>query len=243
MARLKAQGSSLVFISHFLEDVIAVSDRVTVLKNSRKVATLPNQGLTKAKLIDLMIGRDADALAESYAARGIELPPPASGKTVLSLRGLLAPGSFSDISFDLRAGEILGLFGNLGAGMTEIARALFGQVVPAAGEIALDGKPIRPRTTRESKRLGIAYLSENRRKTIFPRHEVYKNISLAHLDTLLGPDPAAGAGGGDRAGAGRADGGAAGQPAAERRQPLRRQPAEGGPCEVADEAAEGADPE
>ena len=187
MARLKAQGASLVFISHFLEDVLAVADRITVLKNSRKVATLANAGLTKAKLIELMIGRDADALAESYAATGIDLPPPAAGKTVLSLRGLEAPGSFSDISFDLHAGEILGLFGNLGAGMTEIARALFGQVVPAAGEIALDGKPIRPRTTRESKRLGIAYLSENRRKTIFPRHEVYKNISLAHLDTLLGP--------------------------------------------------------
>ncbi len=186
MARLKAQGASLVFISHFLEDVIAVSDRITVLKNSRKVATLPNTGLTKAKLIELMIGRDADALAESYAS-GIELPPRAEGTTVLSLRGLEAPGSFSGISFDLHAGEILGLFGNLGAGMTEIARALFGQVTPAAGEIALDGKPIRPRTTRQAKRLGIAYLSENRRKTIFPRHEIYKNITLAHLDTLVGP--------------------------------------------------------
>jgi ribose transport system ATP-binding protein len=150
------------------------------------VATLPNQGLTKAKLIDLMIGRDADALAESYAS-GIDLPPGADGKTVLSLRGLEAPGSFSGISFDLRAGEILGLFGNLGAGMTEIARALFGQITPAAGEMVLNGTPIRPKTTRQAKRLGIAYLSENRRKTIFPRHEIYKNISLAHLDTLLGP--------------------------------------------------------
>ena len=186
MDRLKAQGASLVFISHFLEDVIAVADRVTVLKNARKVATLPNRGLTKAKLIELMIGRDADALAESYES-GVELPPPNAGKTVLSLRGLTAPGSFQDITFDLHAGEILGLFGNLGAGMTEIARALFGQITPAAGEIVLEGKPIRPRTTREAKRLGIAYLSENRRKTIFPRHEIYKNITLAHLDTLLGP--------------------------------------------------------
>jgi len=186
MARLKAQGASLVFISHFLEEVIAVADRVTVLKNARKVATLPNAGLTKAKLIELMIGRDADALAESYEG-GVALPPPSGAKTVLSLRGLEAPGGFSGISFDLHAGEILGLFGNLGAGMTEIARALFGQLAPSAGEIVLEGKAIRPTTTRQAKRLGIAYLSENRRKTIFPRHEIYKNITLAHLDTLLGP--------------------------------------------------------
>jgi ribose transport system ATP-binding protein len=186
MANLKAKGRSLVFISHFLEDVLAVSDRVTVLKNSRKVATLPREGLTKHRLIELMIGRDADQLAESYE-EGILLPPPSEARTVLHLNSLTLPGAYEDVTFDIRAGEIVGIFGNLGAGMTEVARTLFGQTPALHGNVALDGMPVAPKTTKQAKNLGIAYLSENRRKTIFPRHAIFKNISLAHLDTLLGP--------------------------------------------------------
>jgi ribose transport system ATP-binding protein len=185
MDELKSRGTSLVFISHFLEDVLAVSDRVTVLKNSRKVATLPNEGLTKHHLIQLMIGRDAEMLAESYEG-GVTLPPPSPAQPILEIEGLSLAGSFADVSFDARPGEILGIFGNLGAGMTEVARVLFGRERPTAGTVQLDGKRIAPKTTREAKRLGIAYLSENRRATIFPRHEIFKNITLAHLDTIVG---------------------------------------------------------
>src|SRR5215211_409784 len=185
MHEKKARGASLVFISHFLEDVLAVSDRVTVLKNSRKVATLPNVGLTKHRLIQLMIGRDAESLAESYEG-GVSLPPPSTSQPVLAVDGLSLAGSFAEVSFDARPGEILGIFGNLGAGMTEVARVLFGREQPTSGTMLLDGKPIAPKTTREAKRLGIAYLSENRRATIFPRHEIFKNITLAHLDEIVG---------------------------------------------------------
>jgi ribose transport system ATP-binding protein len=185
MRELQARGASLVFISHFLEDVLAVSDRVTVLKNARKVATLPNEGLTKHQVIQLMIGRDADALAETYES-GVTLPPPTTAAPVLEVEGLSLSGSVNDVSFDVRPGEILGIFGNLGAGMTEVARMIFGRERPTAGTMRLDGTPIAPKTTREAKRLGIAYLSENRRATIFPRHEIYKNITLAHLDTIVG---------------------------------------------------------
>jgi ribose transport system ATP-binding protein len=185
MAELKARGASLVFISHFLEDVLAVSDRITVLKNSRKVATLTNDGLTKQQLIQMMIGRDADALAESYEA-GVTLPPPSTAPPALEVEGLGLTGSFADVSFTVRRGEVLGIFGNLGAGMTEVARVLFGRDRPTAGAMRLEGAPIAPRTTREAKRLGIAYLSENRRATIFPRHEIFKNITLAHLDQIVG---------------------------------------------------------
>jgi ribose transport system ATP-binding protein len=185
MAELKARGASLVFISHFLEDVLAVSDRITVLKNSRKVATLENRGLTKHHLIQLMIGRDADVLAESYEG-GVTLPAASQAAPVLELDALTQAGVFSDVSFEVRKGEILGIFGNLGAGMTEVARVLFGREQATAGTVRLEGKPIAPRTTREGKQLGIAYLSENRRATIFPRHEIYKNITLAHLDQIVG---------------------------------------------------------
>jgi ribose transport system ATP-binding protein len=185
MAELKARGASLVFISHFLEDVLAVSDRVTVLKNSRKVATLPTAGLTKHQIIQLMIGRDAETLAESYEG-GVTLPLASTAPPVLEVEGLSLTGEFADVTFDARPGEILGIFGNLGAGMTEVARVLFGRDRLTSGTIRLDGKPIAPKTTREAKRLGIAYLSENRRATIFPRHEIFKNITLAHLDEIVG---------------------------------------------------------
>jgi ribose transport system ATP-binding protein len=186
MRGLKARGTSLIFISHFLEDVLAVADRVTVLKNSRKIATLPNEGLTKHRLIELMIGSDATSLAEGYE-HGVTLPPPAETRAVLDLHGLTASGAFSDVSLTVHAGEILGIFGFLGAGMTEVARAVFGQLHPQAGAIHLDGQPVQIRSPLMAKRIGIAYLTENRRATIFPRHEVYKNITLAHLDHLVGP--------------------------------------------------------
>jgi len=183
---LKRQDKSLIFISHFLEDVLAVADRVTVLKNSKRVATFPVSELTKHKLIDLMIGRDATTLAEGYESV-VRLPSPVETRPVLGVNGLSMKGLFEDISFTVHHGEILGLFGYLGAGMTEVARALFGAIKPQSGSITLDGEDIKPRNPAQAKRLGLAYLTENRRATLFPRHEIYKNITLAHLDHLVKP--------------------------------------------------------
>ena len=183
---LRERGTSMIFISHFLEDVLAVSDRVTILKNSRKVADLDNRGLTKAKLIELMIGRDATALAETLD-HGSELPPPAVGDPRLRVDGLTVVGECYNITFDVKPGEILGMFGYLGGGMTEVARALFGRLKPNAGSIELNGRTVTIPSPTRAKRLGIAYLTENRRATIFPRHEVYKNVTLAHLNRLVPP--------------------------------------------------------
>jgi len=176
----------MIFISHFLEDVLAVSDRVTILKNSRKVADLENRALTKSKLIELMIGRDATVLAETLDS-GSELPPAADGEPRLRVSGLTVPGECYDISFDVRPGEVLGMFGYLGGGMTEVARALFGCLKPNAGTIQLNGQPVKIPTPTRAKKLGIAYLTENRRATIFPRHAIYKNVTLAHLNRLVPP--------------------------------------------------------
>lgn len=186
MREFKARGKSLIFISHFLEDVMAVADRVTILKNARKVATLANDGLTKARLIELMIGHDAATLGASYE-QSVILPPPSNTQAVLDVDGLSATGAFQDVDLEVRAGEIVAIFGFLGAGMTEVARALFGQIRPNAGTVRLDGQPVRIRSSRDAKRLGIAYLTENRRATLFPRHEIYKNVTLAHLDWLAPP--------------------------------------------------------
>ena len=186
MRELRSQGKSLIFISHFLEDVLAVADQVTVLKNGSTVATLSNDGLTKHRLIELMIGSDAALLAESYEA-GVTLPPPVETPRGLEVTGLTSSGAFADINLTVGAGEIVGIYGFLGSGMTEVARALFGQLKPERGTIRLMGETIAPRSTGDAKKLGIAYLTENRRATIFPRHEIYKNITLAHLDRLLPP--------------------------------------------------------
>jgi ribose transport system ATP-binding protein len=186
MRQLRARGKSLIFISHFLEDVLAVADRVTILKNARQIAVLPNNGITKHQLIDLMIGADATALAASYEA-GVTLPPPVATAPVLEVENLSATNHFADVGMTVRAGEVVGIFGFLGSGMTEVARVLFGQIRPESGVIRLGDREIRPRSSQAAKRLGIAYLTENRRATLFPRHEVYKNITLAHLKHLVRP--------------------------------------------------------
>ncbi|MBX3071084.1 MAG: sugar ABC transporter ATP-binding protein [Thermomicrobiales bacterium] len=186
MRNLKASGKSLIFISHFLEDVLAISDRVTVLKNSNLVGTYQASELTKHRLVQLMIGRDDSTLAESYES-GVALPAPIESRAVLSVRDLACEGEFQDITFDVHKGEILGLFGYLGAGMTEIARALFGTLKTQNGHITLDDQLYKPKTPTQAKRSGLAYLSENRRATLFPKHEIYKNVTLAHLEHLVKP--------------------------------------------------------
>ncbi len=186
MRELRANGKSLIFISHFLEDVLTVADTVTVLRNGSRVATTPASELTKHSMVNLMIGREDATLTESYE-QGTTLPPRIETPSVLELANLSVSGEYHDVSFTLHEGEILGLFGYLGAGMTEIARSIFGLLKPTSGTITLDGKAIKPSNPVAAKKLGIAYLTENRRATLFPKHEVYKNITLAHLDQLVKP--------------------------------------------------------
>jgi ribose transport system ATP-binding protein len=113
-------------------------------------------------------------------------PTPTASAPVVETETLCAK-DFNEVSLTVRSGEIVGMFGFLGSGMTEVARTLFGQIRPSAGIIRLGGRQVQPRSSQEAKRLGIAYLTENRRATLFPRHEIYKNITLAHLEHLVPP--------------------------------------------------------
>ncbi len=186
MKELQDRGKSMIFISHFLEDVLAVSDRVTVLKNSRRVASERVEALSKHRLIEFMIGGEATELAKSYEV-GIRLPAPNANKPVLEINHLSATSAYQDVSLTIHEGEILGVFGYLGSGMTEIARSLFGTMKPDAGSMMLEGEVIAPKNPHSAKKLGLAYLTENRRATLFPKHEIYKNVTLAHLDHLVRP--------------------------------------------------------
>jgi ribose transport system ATP-binding protein len=185
IARLKEQGKTIVFISHFLEDVVRVSDRITVLKNGKLVCTQPKAECTKNYLVECMLDADARLLRSAYI-EGESHGGGKQGETVLRVNGLGKRRRFSDISFDLHQGEILGIYGFMGAGKTDVASCLFGYEQADKGHIELDGKPVRIDRTSTAKALGIAYVSDNRKMSIFPGKEIYKNVTISYLERITG---------------------------------------------------------
>ena len=186
LTRLKTQGKTLVFISHFFDDVLAISDRVTVLKSGRVVASLAAASTDKHKLISLMIGAHA-----ADAGRLLDAPdkrPRSSanaGAEMLTVRSLTKNDAFSDVSLAVRRGEVVGLFAFMGAGQNQLAQCLFGAAKVDAGEILLDGKPARLTNTTRAREAGIGYVPENRRDALMLAQPVYRNVTLAHLGQLV----------------------------------------------------------
>jgi simple sugar transport system ATP-binding protein/ribose transport system ATP-binding protein len=177
--QLAAGGTTIVYVSHFLEEVLSLADTVTVLKDGRLVKTVPAAGETPDTLVTAMLGR---SLEQAF-------PPKASSagreRVVFSAQGLSREGLFTDVSFDVRAGEIVGIAGLVGAGRSEIAHAIFGAKPPDAGTMTLDGVEISPRSPRAAIKHGIALLPEERRRQgLVMKRSVMENISLAHLSEL-----------------------------------------------------------
>ncbi|HTI70642.1 MAG TPA: sugar ABC transporter ATP-binding protein [Candidatus Limnocylindria bacterium] len=170
--RLRQDGVGIIYISHRMEEVFALADRVTVLRDGESVATLRLDEVTEASLVRLMVGREVDWIFPPREAR--------VGEVVLSARGLSChDGAIRDVDFDLRAGEILGLAGLVGAGRTELARVLFGITPADQGEIRLYGQSIRIASPTEAVAHGIGYVTEDRR-----RHGVHLEMSVANNITL-----------------------------------------------------------
>jgi ABC-type sugar transport system ATPase subunit len=175
---LRRDGVTVIYVSHVLADVLALCDTVTVLKDGRHVKTVPANGETVESLVTAMLGRAMDLVFPERR------PPPADAPMVLSVRNLSRPPAFRDISFDIRAGEIVGLAGLVGSGRTEIARAVFG-ADPAAGTVEVAGKPVRGRDPRTGIRHGLAMLPESRKdQGLVMIRPVRENVSLAHLREL-----------------------------------------------------------
>jgi rhamnose transport system ATP-binding protein len=151
---LRQRGVAVLFISHRLEEVFVLSDTVTVLRDGAHVVTAPAAELDTATLIRHMVGRELGVLFPKDAAE--------IGEPALEVRGLTREGVFSDISFSLRRGEIVGLAGLVGAGRSEVARALFGIDPLDAGEVLRDGQPVRIRSPHEAMRAGLAFVPEDR---------------------------------------------------------------------------------
>jgi ABC-type sugar transport system ATPase subunit len=174
---LRSHGVSTIFISHHLDEAFALSDRITVLRDGRHVASRPTRELTRIELIALMVGRE---LAEHAPKK----PVPA-GEEILRVEGLTRRGAFEDISFVARAGEVVGLAGLVGAGRTEVVRAIFGADPVDAGRIFIDGREVSIRNPRDAIDQGIALLTEDRKgQGLILLFDVRENISLAVLDRL-----------------------------------------------------------
>ncbi|WP_128546371.1 sugar ABC transporter ATP-binding protein [Larkinella soli] len=172
--QFRAEGKAVVYISHRLNEIFAVADRVSVLKDGTYQGTLTVSETGPAELIRRMVGREV-VLERT--------PSAATEEVVLAVNGLSGPG-FSDIGFDLHRGEILGLAGLVGAGRTEIARALFGANAVEAGTVTLRGRPIRIGHSAEAVAAGIGYLPEERKPLgLFAEQSVTENIVTARPPT------------------------------------------------------------
>jgi ribose transport system ATP-binding protein len=184
LRRLRARGTGIVFISHFIDDILAIADTVTVFRNGRNVTRLKAAEATKAQLIGSMIGRAGTGLAESYTG-DIRLPDPVStSPVVLEVESLSLRRSLKDISLAVRAGEVLGVYGFMGCGQAELARALFGKTRLDRGTIRIAGERVRLASTASARRAGIAYVPESRRSMLFHQEPVYKNASVSILGRL-----------------------------------------------------------
>ena len=152
--QLKKQGVAILFISHFLDEILGRGDEVTVLRSGKVIVTLPAAQLTPAQIVRHMIGTEPGAF---FPKEKTEI-----GMPVLSVRGLSGAGFVEDVSFEVRAGEILGFFGLVGAGRSEVAQMLFGITKPREGEIKVEGRVVRPRSPRHAMQLGVSFLPEDR---------------------------------------------------------------------------------
>lgn len=172
---LRRDGVTVIYVSHVLADVLALCDTVTVLKDGRHVKTVPAKGETVDSLVTAMLGRAMELVFPQRQA------PPTRAPALLSVRGLSRPPAFSDISFDIHAGEIVGLAGLVGSGRTEIVRAIFG-ADSAAGTVEMDGRPVRGHNPSVAIRHGLAMLPESRKdQGLVMMRPVRENVSLAHL--------------------------------------------------------------
>ena len=167
IARLRQEGTGVIYISHRLEEIAAIADRITVLRDGETIATRDAAGVDRAELIRLMVGRE---LASVFPKRTVAL-----GDVALETRGLAHRASgIHGVSLSVRKGEILGIAGLVGSGRTELAEVLFGLAPAEAGEIRVNGAPVRITSPADAIRLGIGYVPEDRRQ-----HGVILEMSIA----------------------------------------------------------------
>jgi rhamnose transport system ATP-binding protein len=174
---LRARGNAVLFVSHRLEEIFAVCQRVTVMRDGRHVLTKPIEELTTQSIIRAMVGRDMDALFPKV--------PSEPGRVVLKADRLTREGEFTDVSFEVRSGEIVALAGLVGAGRTEVARAIFGIDRLDAGSVEVDGAQLRAGSPTAAMAAGVGLVPEDRRQQgLVMDFSIERNIALASLGTV-----------------------------------------------------------
>jgi rhamnose transport system ATP-binding protein len=175
---LRDQGVSILFISHRMEEVFDIADRVTIFRDGKLISTKPRSEVTREGAIRDMVGRKIEEFfAKSYGKHG---------DLILSVRGLIKDNAFSDINFDLYRGEVLGFAGLVGSRRTDVGMALFGVAPADSGEITLNGKAVRIHSPDQALGEGIAYMTEDRRAIgLTMTMSVANNISLPMLRSYL----------------------------------------------------------
>ena len=174
---LKAKNVAVIYITHKMDEIFALADDITVLRDGVMIESAPRESFTMESLINQMVGREIKDVFPKF-----EVP---IGETVFEVRGLTRKGVFENISFSLRKGEILGLSGLVGAGRTEVSRAIFGLDKFDTGEIFMNGKPLVIRNTRNAIAAGIAYVPEDRKEIgLVLCRPIRENVSLAALEQI-----------------------------------------------------------
>ena len=180
MNDLKAKGIGMIYISHRMDEINRISDRITVMRDGEYVGTLDTKDTTKDEIVKMMVGRViyGDKKEQSTVSDDAEV--------VLEVKNLNRGKEIKDVSFKLRRGEILGFSGLMGAGRTEVARAIYGADKPDSGEIYINGKKVRNRTPEEAVKNGICYLSEDRKRYgLLLDKSVAENSVLSNLDDYI----------------------------------------------------------
>jgi ribose transport system ATP-binding protein len=175
--QLKRESALILYISHRLDEVFKVADRITVLKDGELMGTVLPQKTDEGQLIRMMVGR---TLGEFYPDRHTK-----PGEEILAVKGLTQEGFFTDVSFSLASGEILGLFGLVGSGRTQVARCIFGANRPTSGDICFRGKVVRLNMPHDAVQAGIALLTEDRKRDgLVMSCSISDNVSLATLEQV-----------------------------------------------------------
>ena len=181
MNDLKAKGIGMIYISHRMDEINRISDRVTVMRDGEYVGTVNTAEVTKDDIVKMMVGRVI--MGEQKAASTC----PADAEVILEVKNLNAGKEVRNVSFQLRKGEILGFAGLMGAGRTEVVRALYGADSRQTGEIFLHGKKVKIKTPEQAVKHGICYLSEDRKRYgLMLDKSVTENTVIASVDTFIG---------------------------------------------------------
>ena len=180
MRRLRAEGLGLIFVTHFLDQVYAISDRITVLRSGRLVGEYRTDDLDRLELIAAMLGKDLADIQRTSGEKASSVAPAREDTPVLRVRGLERKGSLAPFDVDVHSGEIIGFAGLLGSGRTETVRLFFGVDKPSGGVIEVAGKPASLSSPSKAIRHGFAFCSEDRRgEGLIPTLSVRENIILA----------------------------------------------------------------